>query len=873
MLFGNLIALGFSLINLANANDNQQQQVNFAFNGHNLTPTIYNSSAPNAQNQCSGYEAVDIEQNENGLKALLKLKKECNVYGTDLDNLVLDVQYQGSERLAVAISPKVLTRENETFYLLPDEIVPTGKLKEDNGYENSELIYEHGNEPSFWFRIKRKDTGDVLFDTEGSTLVFENQFLEFKTSLPKDHRIYGIGETMGEFQLKPGMVRTMWNADIGDFVHANLYGTHPVYMEQRYHDGKGYAHGMFLRNAHGQEVLIGEQDLTWRAIGGSIEFYFYSGSKPTEVIRQHQEVVGLPAMHQYWTLGFHQSRWGMETADELYQVAQKYTEAGIPLETMWSDLDYMDGKKDFTVDPDKYGNFKQVLDKLHEQHRYYVPLTDAAIAYADDYKSYKRGSENNVFVQTHDNKEFIGEVWPGKTVYPDWLARNTFNWWLGELKDFHEIVPYDGVWLDMNEVSCFCTENECEDYQSLDEGPYGQFFNGTVSDKPHVNARSLRFPPYALNNTVSPNELGGRTMPMSNKHENGVREYDWHNLWGYQICQNTYNALVNEVMPNKRPFLISRSTFAGSGAISGHWGGDNWKEWRYMRYSITQGFAFSLYGMPMFGVDVCGFAGEVEDDFEEMCGRWAQLGAFFSFYRNHVDNSSPPQEFYVWDSVSEAANNAMAIRYRLLPYFYTLLENAHSKGDTFMRALSWEFPNQQELVDVEEQFMVGDAIMVAPVLEQGVDKLFDVVFPQNARWFDWYSHEEVVAGKHTVYAPLGHIPVYIRGGSILATQEPGLTTFESRQGEWTIIVALDSEGGAKGEVYLDDGESIQSDYAHLFMNIVGGKLKVETKGYYKTPKLKKIIVIGSSNNLANSQNSYEIIVDKEDWINNLEIEL
>ena len=213
----------------------------------------------------------------------------------------------------------------------------------------------------------------------------------------------------------------------------------------------------------------------------------------------------------------------------------------------------------------------------------------------------------------------------------------------------------------------------------------------------------------------------------------------------------------------------------------------------------------------MFGVDTCGFNGNSD---MELCNRWMQLSAFFPFYRNHNTLSTIGQEAYRWSSVIDASKTAMAIRFQLLPYMYTLFYNAHTSGDTVMRALAWEFPNDPSLAAADRQFFLGSAILVTPVLNQG-DTSVDGVFPGLVEgtdlYYDWYNHSQVAVPSTkntTIEAPLGHIPVYVRGGNILAMQQPAMTTRDARKTGWSILVALGKDRSATGALYLDDGESV-----------------------------------------------------------------
>ena len=526
----------------------------------------------------------------------------------------------------------------------------------------------------------------------------------------------------------------------------------------------------------------------------------------------------------------------------------------------------MNQYRDFDNDQGRFGYEEgaKFLSQLHANGQHYIPIVDSAIYVpnpenaSDAYPIFNRGNATNSFMLNPDGSLYIGEVWPGYTVFPDWIGAvlngtGAFEWWKGEMEAWHQNISFDGIWIDMSEVSSFCvgscgsnnlTLNPVHPGFSLPGEPgsiiygYPEGFNITnateyasasaasvaqassatagspppasssttyIRTTPTPNVRSLEYPPYVLNNVQG--ALDVHAVSPNATHHGGTVEYDYHNLFGHQILNATYHALLG-VFPTKRPFIIGRSTFAGSGKWAGHWGGDNTSLWAYMFFSIPQALSFSLFGIPMFGVDTCGFNGNTD---EELCNRWMQLSAFFPFYRNHNVLSAIPQEPYRWASVAEASKVAMNIRYTLLPYIYTTFYLAHSTGSTVMRALAWEFPNDPTLAAADRQFLLGDSLMVTPVLVQGATSV-DGVFPGVGEvWYDWYSQSAVTAGlgqNITIDAPLGHIPVYVRGGSVLPIQEPGMTTKASRSNPWGIIAATNLEGSAKGQLYVDDGESL-----------------------------------------------------------------
>jgi alpha-glucosidase len=873
------------------------------------------------------------------LTAILTLAgTPCNVYGDDIDVLSLSVEYQSKDRLAVSINPAHLNASNTSQWLVPEDLIPRPQV--ESSHEGLDLKFDWGNEPSFWFSVTRKSSGDVIFTTKGSRLVYESQFVEFVNSLPKDYNLYGLGERIHGLRLSNDFTATIYAADEADPIDRNIYGSHPFYLETRYFEAdaktertkralkaselhqyrfgyeddysrrngskgspyKSVSHGVYYRNTHGMDIVLKPTKLTWRTLGGAIDLFFFNGPTQPEVTKQYQaSAVGLPAMQSYWTLGFHQCRWGYRNWAEVRGIVQTMREFNIPLETIWLDIDYMNQYRDFTLDPVRFSpsGAADFFGWLHGNNQHFVPIVDGAIYIpnpqnpSDAYDTYVRGNDSGVFLKNPDGSQYIGAVWPGYTVFPDWMSANAASWWLKELVEWYKEVPFSGVWLDMTEVSSFCvgscgtgnvTLNPVHPPFSL-PGEFGAMlyeypegFNLTnateaasasmaaasqssmvsamrptstspsyLRTKPTPGVRNVNHPPYAINHIHG--DLAVHAVSPNATHANGVQEYDVHNVWGHQIINATYQGLLS-IFPGKRPFIIGRSTFAGSGKWAGHWGGDNASKWYYMYFSIPQALSFSLFGIPMFGVDTCGFNDNTD---EELCGRWMQLSAFFPFYRNHNTLSGLPQEPFRWESVASASRTAIQIRYTLLPYMYTLFNEAHTTGSTVMRALAWEFPNEPQLAGVDNQFLLGPNILITPVLEPQA-KSVKGVFPgviDGESWYDWYTLKRVNAQagvNTTISAPLGHIPVFIRGGSVLPIQEPGYTTTESRKNPWGLIIALSDDGKASGSLYVDDGESLEpSEALDITFTVLKGQLKVDVQGDYRDSNaLGNVTVLGVS---------------------------
>jgi alpha-glucosidase len=865
-------------------------------NGQNLLPNIYDPRAINPQNVCPGYAASNVVKTPHGMTADLSLAgAACNVYGTDISSLKLTVEFQSEDRLHIEVTPTYVGPQNSSWFVLPEVLVAKPAI--DPGYKSraqgSDLDFVWSNEPTFSFTVRRYSTGDVLFSTNGTVLVFENQFIEFGSPLPENYNLYGLGEVIHSLRMGNNFTRTLYAADVGEPADRNIYGDHPFYLDTRYFevDGsnglltyaanatnatanyKSFSHGVYLRNSHGQEILMRPSNITWRTLGGNIDLYFYAGPTQKEVTKAYQESsVGLPAMQQYFGFGYHHCRWGYQNWSVLQEVVDNFAKFSLPLDNIWTDIDYMNQYRNFENDQNRfdYAEGAKFISRIHANDQHYIPIVDSAIYVpnsqnaSDAYPTYDRGNDANAFMLNPDGSQYIGAVWPGYTVFPDWIGAalaggGAFDWWIAELAMWHQNISFDGIWIDMSEVSSFCVgscgsgkvlENPVNPPFSLPGEPgdiiydYPEGFNLTnateassasaasssqsassasaattsgptptsttpyLTSTPTPGIRNINYPPYVINNVQG--DLAVHAVSPNATHHDGSVEYEYHNLFGHQILNATYHALLN-ILPTKRPFIIGRSTFAGSGKWAGHWGGDNASQFFYMMMSIPQALSFSLFGIPMFGVDTCGFRGNSD---EELCNRWMQLSAFFPFYRNHNVISAIGQEPFLWASVIEATKVAATIRYTLLPYIYTTFYLAHTTGSTVMRALAWEFPDDPTLASADRQFLLGSSLMITPVLNQGAVTV-DGVFPgvgSGEVWYDWYNQSAVTAGPSenvTIDAPLGHIPVYVRGASILPIQEPALTTAASRRNPWGLLVGLSSEGAASGILYVDDGESLQ----------------------------------------------------------------
>ncbi|KAJ3147448.1 alpha-glucosidase maltase [Geranomyces michiganensis] len=769
-----------------------------------------------------GYIVSDVQRNDRSITALLKVSGAPRLphLGPDVTELSLSIAIEARDRLQVTIQDRVNRR-----WKVPDAVFP--RRAPDIALDLADLQYvvdlveENGDGdtlPRVQIVVKRRSDSVIIFQHDLQDLVFKEQYIEFvNTSVDQNANIYGLGENVSRF-------RKTNDGQRNSIINVNE-------MSQ------------FLLNSNGMDIFLNPDGITYKVIGGVLEFYIMLGPEPLDVCRQYTDIVGKPAAMPYWTLGFHQCRWGYETLDDVKTVVQRYNEENIPLDCMWFDIDYMDEMKDFTYDPVKYPikELQEFVESLHENHQHTVMIIDPGIKIDRSYRVYTEGLSRDAYIKNKNHEDFVGKVWPGRVVFPDYFNPECQDFWTKCLADWSLLANYDGIWLDMNELSNFCS-GECQDdlespnrpvtladlkgetsenigvallkiaakkrKTDVDQAGLERTTEIAVDVDTSINAMdNLNNPPYRINNAGTNENLFHMTTSMDAVHHGNITEYDAHNLYGHMQSLVTFQS-CREIHPHKRPFILSRNTFAGSGKWTAHWLGDNASTFESMSFSIPGILSFQLFGVHLIGPDIGGFNSDAP---EELLIRWMHLGAYYPFARNHNIKDAKPQEPYTSPTLAAASRQALEIRYRMLPYWYTLLWRGWTVGTPVLRPLCFEHPLDEETYGIDSQFFVGPGLIVSPALEPSQTQT-KAYFPKGT----YYSIHEISAPPltgsrhHTLPTPLSSpTPAHYVAGTIIPLHHAaGLTTAATLTTGYDVVIALRPDAqAATGELYLDDGMS------------------------------------------------------------------
>ncbi len=599
--------------------------------------------------------------------------------------------------------------------------------------------------------------------------------LRYAHPLNGGEHLFSLGERAGSMD-KRGQVFPIWNVD-PPLNHSDatvtMYTSIPFYLSLNEQDGRTY--GVFIDHMGNIEMDMGhsdEQEATATVQGESIVVYYFQGPTPADVLRQYTELTGRMPMPPRWAVGYHQARWSYMSEQEVNEIATQLRQRRHPCDAIWLDIDYMHSFKDFTWDPERFSDPRRLADNLHAQGLRLVTIIDPGIKSQEDYAPYQQGQQLDYFCRESNGTMFEGTVWPGVCVFPDFSRSSVRAWW-GQLH--HDLVDQgiDAFWDDMNEPALFI----------ITEQQKASLIHGNTMDDEVLHQAER-------------DDITGPDGPP-------VTHAFFHNAYGLEMARATREGLLR-LRPGTRPFVLTRSGTAGMQRYAANWTGDNTSRWEHIALAISMCLNISMSGVPITGVDIGGFWGNSSG---ELLTRFAQLGALLPFCRNHSAQGTLSQEPWAFGEPFESAYRvAIETRYRLLPYLYTLLHEASLSGSPVMRPLYYHYPQDALAIDVETAFLVGDALLSAPITtEQATSR--QVYLPSGA-WYDFWDGTLYTGGVwHEILAPLERWPLFARGNSIIPTGPLMQHSAEHPTDPLDITCYMTENGQASYTLYEDDGSS------------------------------------------------------------------
>ncbi len=571
------------------------------------------------------------------------------------------------------------------------------------------------------------NTDQQIIKTNIEGIGFHGESIIINFDVSKALGFYGLGERTKRFN-KCGDSLEQWTVDVvATFRHTHDRDDYdPTYVVIpwtiiRFADS--YV-GIYFDNPGWAMIdieAIKTGQLIYQSRVGATNLYFIMGKTLREVVSHFTELVGRAEIPPLWSLGYHQCRWGYKNQAEFVELQQQFATHDIPVSAFWYDIDYMDGYRLFTWNPTAFPDPAAFNHMLKQHGIYTVAIVDPGVKLETSYSVYKRGHQQDVFCKTLTGKEFVGRVWPGDVVFPDFTLPTTQQWWANELAQFLSSSQLDGAWLDMNDPA-----TGFSDYEAM------RFQRGQL---PHER---------------------------------------YHNQYGHFMAKASYQAFLQRDS-QQRPFLLTRSGFTGTQRYSAIWTGDNVSNWAHLRMSIPCTLNLGLSGVAFNGPDIGGFMGHTN---AELLIRWYQTGFLFPFFRNHTVRHSKNQEPWQFgDECLQIIRATIKTRYRLLPYLYQCFSQHYWTGDPVLRPLMYHY-HDPEYVDLDDQFLVGEHILVAPILcaagtghdivRNGRKYQQRFVTLPDGWWFD-VNQDKWLAGKQTIsyLAALDEVPLFIRDGSII----------------------------------------------------------------------------------------------------------
>ena len=646
------------------------------------------------------------------------------------------------------------------------------------------------------------DTGAVVRrlpveqgDPPRLTVTRSGDAVSFACELGDDDFIFGLGEAVRGIN-KRGHLYRAWNSD--DFSHTenkhSLYGSHNLLL----FSGASGVFGAYFDDPGEVTFDLGFTEMNRAVItssNGSLSLYLLEGGSLTELCREFRQLTGRSYAPPKWGLGYIQSRWGYASARELLAIVREHRERHIPLDGMSMDIDYMDDFKDFTWNRQNFPDLPALAAQLREDHVRLVPIIDAGVKQQEGYDVCDEGVEKGYFVKKADGSLFVGAVWPGRSYFPDFLRADVRRWFGAQYRKLLD-AGVEGFWNDMNEPALF--------------------YSPETLDAAYAKAEALRGKNIGIHESFA---LQGAFGGMANNPEDYRRFYHEvdgqpvrhdrvHNLYGAMMTRAAAEGFA-EYRPEKRFLLFSRSSFIGAHRYGGIWQGDNTSWWSHLLLNLRMMPSLNMCGFLYCGADLGGFNSDTSGD---LLLRWLQLGVFTPLMRNHSALGTRDQEAYRFE-LWPAMRRVLTVRYALLPYLYSTLMKAVLTDGMMFRPLAFDYPDDETACRTEDQVLLGEEAMIAPVYEQNA-RGRHVYLPEDMLMVRFRSAADcdrvpLTRGHHWVELALDEFPLFIRRGHVVPL---------AKEAEW--VEAVDGtdltllgwmDGDVTTTLYDDDGETTSPD--------------------------------------------------------------
>ncbi len=713
-----------------------------------------------------------------------RVRASANGVSVTLHGTTLQVQALRDDVLRVREWRGNAAPEDASWAVLPAARTATVAVtKEARGFHTARLRV--AIDESLRLTVSDVASGTVL-QQDAEPIDWHGESFKVRKRRSFDDHFFGLGDKPGPLD-RGGQAFTMWNTDSFGFQESTdpIYKTIPFFLDVN----KGRTLGVFFDNTWRSNFDFGREDVNVYSFGslhGAVDYYLIYGPQPKAVVSAYAWLTGPSPLPPVWALGFQQSRYSYYPQTQVQQIADRMRADRIPSDVLWLDIDYQNKNMPFTVDTKGFPDFAGMIHHLTEQHFHTVIITDLHIARQPNagYAPYDSGVAGDHFVKNPDGSTYVGAVWPGPSVFPDFTRAHTRAWWGTLFKDFAG-MGVAGFWNDMNEPAVFETPSK------------------TMPD--------------TVQHRIDEPGFAKRT----------ATHLEVHNVFGMQNSRATYDGLLT-IAPNERPFVMTRASYAGGQRYSTTWTGDNSATWNHLRFVVPQLVNLGLSGFSLAGADVGGFAGSPPPD---LLTKWIETATFQPIDRDHSAKGTRMHEVWVDGPQQEAIRRRyIEERYRLLPYLYTVAEETSRNGLPFNRPLFLEFPDSTSdghPIDLDggDEFLVGGRMLVAPNPSPEEVAPYPVNFPDGT-WYDYWTGERhlrpkpgakidqeqrdaVLASRPVMVEPtLETLPVYVRGGSILPIAPLTQSTDEVPQGPLTLRVYPPAAGEpCEGDVYADDGHT------------------------------------------------------------------